>query len=336
MLEDLYKSYLSAIKPKKKVNYETKSAKNENQVLIAKTNGTMNIYSLDSKKFIYEKANPDNKCMCSYLVSKDKKSIFAYRGEGVLSQIDLRSKKVLQKFKPDEGILHMITTNDGQYLLAVLLSGKIAKIEIKSNKITYHRTPKAQAFSLECTKNSKFAIIGYSDGYVSFYDIEKELIVSTRRVLERNITSIAVTLDDKYAYVGQVAGGVAKIDIGNFEIVETYMIDENNTAYKAVHVTKMCITNDQEYLIIASNHVLNVFSLSKKEVVKKIVPELDENPMNMFYSSVIMLDFIDNGKKLLKATMNGCFVTIDIDTLEIIDEYEKVTDGEILEGVIVF
>lgn len=149
--------------------------------------------------------------------------------------------------------------------------GKIIKWDLsKILKINSVKLLKTDITSLSITENKKIICLGFSDGYISFIDVENYKVLKTFHLRNsKTVTSISLSTDKKYFVVINSDNSLNIYSYKTGKLLKTL----NNKSFTG-YIPK---TNMKNRIIVfyKANEII-IFSLHKYEVLKRIQLEKSE------------------------------------------------------------
>ena len=241
--------------------------------------------------------------------SPDNKNLFITNYTNGFSQFNIRTNKLIKKLGGPIKFRQILVSYDNEYLFTISgMSESLTKWSMKTkNELkawnVYDNLHKV--FSLTCSYDNKYLMLGYSYGYLSILDIQKNKIVKNVKALSSTIWAVAFTKDSKYAYISDFSGNLNIMCMENFEFIEDFIkIGANGTL-------TICLSNDDKKLLVVSNEMLKIFDLDNREVVKEF-RESDYKKVSL----------INGGESILLSGANGELTIIDFETLEIVKTFD--------------
>ena len=172
---------------------------------------------------------------------------------------------------------------------------------------------------MTCSHDNKILYVGMNQGLLSIVDIEKLLVIKHDKAVLNCIYSLELLKDNEYFIASDSHGFVRKIrwkaDTRNKQDLELI----KNYGHVGIDDTKsICLTEDEQNLLVGSLIYVRVLNLESGEVIKEF----------KLKAYVIGISLIDNGNKAVIAEDNGCITIIDVNKQEICETFDNLADGQ--------
>ena len=337
-------------KKKKSKAVKTKSSYKRKNIYtyIGDDDGFLLEYNIYTKKtsFNYGRTGVQ---VSAITTSPDRKYVFYTDAFGALYEFDIAAHKNSgqksppgcnfepklwpnSKFKVKEGIDLILVSNDNNFFItASNLNYKIRKWSMQTRKLLHTWTSQINASMtvISCSHNSKYLSIGYNYGELVVYDLKNNAILQTLEIFEELcISSIIFGKNDQSAYISdETEGWVKKLDMGNFTYLELFETEHP--------IFSICLTDDEEHLLVGQRDYFSVYSLEDGTLVKEIDlydQELEiEIANDCDYgwgtneeqgSCIIKIELIREGEQAVVVEGNGNITIIGMDGFEIVEESE--------------
>ena len=304
-----------------------KSDIKDTRLIIGYKYGSLAQHLLEHEKIIHEceYLNEHGSDIRSIAIAHNNKSFFVEACYGNLYQYDIDSHKCIKKFTK-MSFSRMILTYNGRYFIAHNYNSH--NIDIQSAR-TQKRIQSLNLKELSCPRlitcsyDSKYLFIACGDKLL-ILDIKKCQQLETIKPFTRFFYSFSFYGDNENAIIGDTHGNIKKLSWGkNDNTVNDFKITEDYGRIGGNWTESICLTDDEENLIVGSVGSIKIFNFEKRQVIKEF----------KLKSYVRDIELIEDGKKAAIVMWNGHLTILDLKLLEVSKKLYINSDNRRIECV---
>ena len=274
-------------------------------------NGSLLEFSMVEKKTVHDFGQIFDNAIVSLAKTYDNKSQFVCANDGGFQELDISTRKQVSNFNVKNARCCIVTYNN-RFLITAEdnLNCNLTKWSIRAKKQlnTWKSDVDEQVDSQSCSQDNKYQLIGYNDGFLTIFHLQKHQTLKNIKALSNNIYSIAFSRDNKSAFISDYYGNIKKINwLAGASSDNEFDFTEEPKQVGTCYTWSICLTKDEKYLLVGSNQLVCVFETKIKEVTKEF----------KLTHTVKGINLIRNYKKALITERNGNLSIIDLETLEI-------------------
>ena len=288
-----------------------------NRMLIGTWDGNLYEYSIPEKKITHYFEQLSEDYIKSIAIKPDKKGFIVSTNDNKLYKYDLRTYKQSM----ENGIIsgkNTVITHNGKYLITNGYPDRQHIWSYKNERLLKSQSvgDKKTICSQTCTYDSKYLLIGLTDGYFSIVDIQKGKTVKIIKALKDSIFCVALTKDGRDAYVCDFRGLIKKLNQKN---------DENSKfIFKFVGRAKkigsfstfcICLTPCERFLMLGSYKTVTLYHTEFMDVYYTI----------KYNSPVQSINLISYGIYVVISHRNGDLTILDPENFRKVDFQQNIT-----------
>ena len=299
------------------------------RVIIGSHGNNLHEYSITKKSLIHD-FGKFSSTIQSVAISPGKKSFFVSEADK-LHQYDICTRKQVFTRKND-GMDKIVLTYDCEYIIAVVdLNLEFWAVKQK-NLITWENELGQPICSIACTYDNKYLFVGYTKGLLSIVDIQTAETIKNCKALRNIIYSIAFTKNNRTAYISDGDGYIRMMKWKqnanteeDFELLKFKKSELLKIGNKYTY--NICLTNDEENLIIGSGSIGKVYILNlySEEVIKEF----------NLTTIILKISQVDEEMFAVVAEYNSDLTIIDLESFDIVDYQPNVTGRNSLTSLAV-
>lgn len=159
-----------------------------------------------------------NKNTIWYVNWKEESSIRLVTSHmGKINQISFFNDKYLSTVS-DDGSLNIWSINDRERLIQFEVKSQAICQTLVSREILQKSLSK---YSKNLKEKNPFILVGYSDGYIRLFDIDKKILISKLKPFNHEISFVSHCKNTSFILVGSQQGHIAIVDLSIMKIIKT-------------------------------------------------------------------------------------------------------------------
>ena len=287
-------------------------------------------YSIIEKKHVHQYGCMFNGNCYPLAKTIDNKSQFMpdyYTGGFV--ELDISTRKQVSRF-PSKGRTIFVVTPDNKSLITVEWKYEggsswsstqiciLTKWSIRGKKHlhTWQSNINKSIISQSVSYDNKYQLIGYIEGWLEIFDLQKNQTLQSIQLLEASISSVAFSRDNQRAFISDDEGNIKVIKwTPNANSGDDFNFTEEPRKVGNQTTDSICLTKDEKYLLVGSDKQISVFETTTREITKEF----------KLSNQVVSINLIKDDKRAIIADENGNLSNLDLETLEIEEIAHNIT-----------
>ena len=237
-------------------------------------------------------------------------------------EFDLSTRQQVNNFNVKSASQCVVSYNN-QFLFTSS-SAKNAKfkkwsIQTKQELHIWHSDVEEVVTKQNCSQDSKYQFIGYNNGWLGIFDIQKEKkIKNIQALLSCYVGSVAFTQDNQRAFIGYHDGHVKMIKWKpNASTEHDFDFKQSSIKMGNDYTFQLCLTRDDKNILVGSKGLLSIFNTRTRVLINQF-------KLNTYVTGIKQ---IDGGKNAFIANYDGDLGILNLKTMKMISAWGNVTNG---------
>ena len=241
----------------------------------------------------------------------DNKSQIVNNWYGVYKEFAASSLKQVQTLAIRKTTKFVLTHNNKYLITATEAANSIlTQCSVRTKKVlhTWQSDVNMKLDSQFCSYDSKYQLIGYTNGWLGIFDIQNRKTIKNIQILSQTIQSVAFSRNNQSAYICDWSGKIQKITWKpNANSENDFDFTENGTQIGDNFTFSICLTRNEKYLFVGILGFVCVVDTRNMKVRKKLKMSHD----------LRFITLTQDGKKAILSQDNPGMSILDIETLKV-------------------
>ena len=296
------------------------------RLFIGCNDGNLLEFSITDNKVVYDFGKILDDHIISMAKTFDNKSQFVCDEYCNFKELDIPTRKQANRFNVNSAVFCVITYDNNLITAAFGKKCVLTKWSIRSNKQlhAWKSDVNQYVYSQSCSQDNKYQLIGYCEGWLGLFNLQKYFTVKNIKLLSDGIFSVAFSRDNQSAFISDWGGSIKMIkwqaganSENDFDFTEKPEKVYNYSVYS------VCLTKDEKYLLVGSKELLSIFATMTRKVIKEFKLSSDVHGINL----------IKDDKMAIIAQTNGNLGFLDLEKMELYKIADNITKSKELKRI---